>query len=125
MKNHPAFTFIVAALFGATTWLLAPWVIGHQEPWDGDGTYYFVALLVTGIAAGMISPKPVWALYTGVFIGQFGYQLLFLEVGSLVLVGVGTLLVCGLVFVVAALVASKLWALLVSQRKMAGHDADQ
>jgi hypothetical protein len=116
MKYRAALTFGLAAVLGAAVWLFSPWITGHTEPWDGDGTYYFGALALTGLIAGITSPKPTWALYSGVFFGQLVYLLLALKIGPLVLIGVGTLLVCSVLFVIATLASGTLWTYLKAQR---------
>ncbi len=112
MKQRAAVTFVIAAALGATIWLVSPWVTGHNEPWDADGIYYHVALAVAGFIAGAISPTPLWAHYLGSIFGQLGYELLFLPVGPLILIGVGFLLVFCLLFVAAAFVAAQARAFL-------------
>jgi hypothetical protein len=97
-------------------WFLSPWVTGHKEPWDADGIFYFGALVVTGLIAGAISPKPLWAHYFGSFIGQLGYELLFLKVGPLVVVGAGFLLAYCLLFVAAAFAAGWIRAFFSGQQ---------
>jgi hypothetical protein len=119
MKHRAAVTFVVAALLGATIWLASPWVTGHKEPWDADGIFYLGALVVTGLIAGVVSPKPLWAHYFGSFIGQLSYGLLFLRVGPLVFVGVGFLLAYCLLFVAAAFAAARIRAFLGGQQTAA------
>jgi hypothetical protein len=116
MTHRAAVTFIVAAVLGATIWLLSPWVTGHKEPWDADGIFYFGALVVAGLIAGVVSPKPLWAHYLGSLIGQLSYELLFLKVGPLVVVGVGFLLAYCLLFVAAAFAAARVRAFLSGQQ---------
>jgi hypothetical protein len=119
MKHRAAVTFVVAAVLGATIWLLSPWVTGHSEPWDADGIFYLGALVITGLIAGIVSPKPLWAQYIGSFIGQLSYELLFLKVGPLVLVGVGFLLAYCLLFVAAAFAAARIREFLAGEQTVA------
>ncbi len=119
MKHRAAVTFVVAAVLGATIWFLSPWVTGHEEPWDVDGIFYFGALIIAGLIAGAISPKPFWAHYFGSFIGQLSYELLFLKAGPLVVIGVGFLLAYCLLFVAAAFAAARIRAFLGGQQTAA------
>ena len=119
MKHRAPITFVVAAVLGATIWLLSPWITGHEEPWDADGIFYFGALLATGLIAGVVTPKPLWAHYFGSFIGQLSYGLLFLKVGPLVFVGVVFLLAYCLLFVAAAFAAARIRAFLGGQQTVA------
>lgn len=119
MKYRATVTFILAAVLGATIWFLSPWATGHKEPWDADGVFYFGALIVAGLIAGTVSPKPIWAHYFGSFVGQFGYELLILKVGPLVVVGVGFLLAYCLLFVAAAFAAGRVRTLLSGRQTVA------
>jgi hypothetical protein len=106
MKTSIGMTFIVSAVAGAAVWALSPVAVGYREPWDAPGYYYVVALLVAGSVAGMISPRPYWAHYLGAFIGQLGYEVLFLKVGPLFVLGAGFLLAYSLVFLAGAAVSA-------------------
>lgn len=119
MKHRAAVTFVVAAMLGATIWLASPWVTGQKEPWDADGIFYLGALVVTGLIAGFVSPKPLWAHYLGSFIGQLSYGVLFLKVGPLVFIGVAFLLAYCLLFVAAAFAAARIRAFLRGQQTTA------
>lgn len=87
MKTRAWQTFIISAAAGAAIWLITPLLTSHREPWDADGNFYLVALVVAGTVAGTIAPKPLWAHYAGSFAGQFAYEVLFLGIGPLVIVG--------------------------------------
>jgi hypothetical protein len=96
------FTLTVAVLTSVSIWLLTPMLTSHREPWDAGGNFYPMALLIAGAMAGAIAPKPLWAHYAGSYIGQLGYELLFLGVGPLVIVGAVFLLgYCGLYSIAA------------------------
>jgi hypothetical protein len=105
MKQRAAMTVLVSAIASASIWALSPFLIGLREPWDTDGNFYVAALFVAGLVAGTLSPKPLWAHYVGVLIGQIGYELTILHVGPLFLLGVVFLLAYGLVYLVAAALA--------------------
>jgi len=102
MKHRAGMTVLVSAIASASIWALSPFLIGLREPWDTDGNFYVAALFVAGLVAGTVSPKPLWAHYVGVLIGQIGYELTILHVGPLFLLGVVFLLAYGLVYLVAA-----------------------
>lgn len=112
MKHHAAITILVAAILGAAIWVLSPWVTGHKEPWDADGIFYVGALLAAGLVSGAVSPKPLWAHYFGSFIGQLGYELLFLKIGPLFVIGIGFLLAYCLLFLAGAFGAGRVTLLL-------------
>ena len=105
MKQRAAMTVLVSAIASASIWALSPFLIGLREPWDTASNFYVAALFVAGLVAGTISPKPLWAHYVGVLIGQIGYELTILHVGPLFLLGVVFLLAYGLVYLVAAALA--------------------
>ena len=102
MKNRPAITLAVSVIATTLIWALSPVLIGLREPWDTDGDFYVGALLVAGMLAGALRPKPLWAHYTGALIGQLGYELIFLHVGPLFLLGVIFLLGYALIYLIAA-----------------------
>jgi len=95
-------TLTVSAITGASIWLLTPVLTSHREPWDADGSFYIIALLIAGAVAGVVTPKPLWAHYAGAFVGQLGYELLFLRAGPLVAIGAVFLLGYCWVYAVAA-----------------------
>ncbi|OGI68757.1 MAG: hypothetical protein A2W18_14435 [Candidatus Muproteobacteria bacterium RBG_16_60_9] len=113
MNRHAAFSFLVAVVASALIWALSPLLAGHAEPWDADGPYYIGALLVAGLIAGVVAPKSPWAHYLGSVVGQLGYELLFLDIGPLILLGGVFLLGFSLIFFVAAVAAAytrnKVW----------------
>jgi hypothetical protein len=102
MKTRAWITLLVSIMASAAIWALSPSLTGHQEPWDTDGSFYFVALIVAGAISGVVSPKPLWAHYAGAVIGQLGYELIVLRVGPLFVLGAIFLLVYCLVYLVAA-----------------------
>src|SRR5574341_1516067 len=110
MKPRPWLTLAVSAALGASVWALSPWLVGHREPWDAGGQFYALALATAGILAGLLTPRPFWAHYLGAFVGQVAYEVLFLPIGPLFILGLAFLLAYSLVFLVAAGVAGYLRA---------------
>jgi hypothetical protein len=102
MKTRAWLTLTIATLLAASIWGFSPLLTGKREPWDVEGYFYLVALVIAGSLAGLIAPRPLWAHYVGAFIGQLGYQLLFLRIGPLILLGAIFLLGYSLVFAIAA-----------------------
>lgn len=107
MKVGALIPLVVAGLASAAIWALSSWVTGQKEPWDADGFYYFVSLLVAGLISGAIAPRPLWAQYAGSVAGQAIYELLFLKIGPLFVLGLGFLLVYSLLFLAGALAGSR------------------
>lgn len=98
-------TLAIAALASAAIWALTPILTSHREPWDSEGYFYVAALVIAGAVAGAIAPKPLWAHYLGSFAGQLGYELIFLRVGPLVVIGAVFLLGYCVVYSMAAALA--------------------
>jgi len=98
-------TLVISASASASIWLLTPLLTSHREPWDAGGSFYIVALVITGAVAGAMAPGPLWAHYVGSFAGQLGYELLFLHVGPLVVIGAVFLLGYCIAFSMAAALA--------------------
>ncbi len=105
VKQRAWLTLAVAAALGASVWALSPWLVGHREPWDADGPFYVIALALAGLVAGSIAPRPLWAHYLGAFLGQLAYELIFLRIGALFLLGALLLLGYSAVFMLAAAAA--------------------
>jgi hypothetical protein len=108
MKARAWSTILVSAAASALVWALSPWLAGHREPWDADGLFYVLALVVAGSLAGLLAPKPLWAHYVGAIVGQLGYEVLFLRIGPLFVLGAAFLLGYCIIFVVAAALAAQL-----------------
>jgi len=108
MKARAWSTISVSGVASALVWALSPWLTGHREPWDADGLFYVLALVVAGSLSGLLAPKPLWAHYVGAVVGQLGYELLFLRIGPLFVLGAVFLLGYCIIFVVAAAVAAQL-----------------
>ena len=56
MKTRAWQTFIISAAASAAIWLITPLLTSHREPWDADGNFYLVALVIAGTVAGTIAP---------------------------------------------------------------------
>jgi hypothetical protein len=118
MKTRAWLTVVVSAVAAASVWALSPLLAGHREPWDADGFFYVVALVVAGSVAGLLVPRPLWAHYLGAFVGQLGYEALFLPLGPLFVLGAAFLLGYSLIFLAAAALAAFVRARLGSR---SGH----
>ena len=106
MKSRSAvLAFATAALTCGLIWAASPWVTGRREPWDADSPFYLAGLMIAGAVAGVLTPKPIWALYAGAVAGQLSYQVLFLKVGPLLPLGVLFLAGYCIVFLAAAVLA--------------------
>ena len=107
MKGGAFLSLAAAGLASAARWALSSWVTGHPEPWDADGLYYFVSLLAAGLISGAIAPRSLWAQYAGSVAGQAIYELLFLKIGPLFILGLGFLLGYSLLFLAGAYAGSR------------------
>ena len=108
MKSRVWVTIPVAAIAAGLVWAVSPWISGYREPWDAGGYFYILALLLAGAIAGLISPRPLWAHYVGAVIGQLCYELIFLRVGALVILGAAFLLGYSVVFLLGAYAGGQL-----------------
>ncbi|MGH3974009.1 MAG: hypothetical protein ACRDS9_11920 [Pseudonocardiaceae bacterium] len=108
MKKQTWLTIAVAAAAGAAIWALSLLLTDHREAWDASGGYYPVGLVVAGVLAGMLAPKPLWAHYIGAVLGQLAYMLIFLPTGPLIAVGIIILLVFSTLFLLAAAIGGYL-----------------
>jgi hypothetical protein len=103
MNRHAAFSFSLPSS-PALIWALSP-LLAHAEHGMRTGRITSV-LLVAGLIAGVVAPKSPWAHYLGSVVGQLGYELLFLDIGPLILLGGVFLLGFSLIFFVAAVAAA-------------------
>ena len=87
MKERAWPTIVVGAVASTAVWAFSPWLTGHQEPWDAESLFYVVGLIVAGVFAGLLRPRPLWAHYLGAVAGQAAYELVFLAVGPLFVLG--------------------------------------
>jgi hypothetical protein len=99
-------TLGVSLVAGALVWGFSPILVGHNEPWDVAPWFYPTVLFIAGVAAGWIAPKPLWAHYWGVVLGQLAYELLFQQAGALVLLGLLFLLPYALVYCLAVVLVA-------------------
>lgn len=98
MRRTALVTFLTAAVIGAVIWAISPWATGSKEPWDAESVFYVAALLAGGLLSGLLSPTPLWAHYVGAVAGQLAYELVFIELDPLMLVGAVFLLAYSTVF---------------------------
>jgi hypothetical protein len=110
MKTHAWLTMGVSAVASALIWASSPWLVGYSEPWDAGGQFYGLSLLIAGSVSGWLSPRPLWAHYFGAFVGQLGYEVIFLSVGPLFILGAIFLVGYSLIFLGAAAAAAYLRA---------------
>ena len=74
-KRRWRFGILIMALSigaGAFIWVAPPQLLGEGEPWDTGGSFYVVYyLLGVGFVGGAIAPRWLWAIWAGVYVGQF------------------------------------------------------
>lgn len=106
VKIHKFLAFLVSAGLTASIWAISPSVTGHSEPWDADSLFYFAALAVTGLLSGMLIPKSPMLHYFGSVTGQIVYEIFFLDIGPLFLLGIMFLLAYSLIFLAGMLLGN-------------------
>ena len=107
MNSRAVLAALVSAALSATIWALSVPLTGKAEPWDAEWPYYFVALAVAGGVSGAVVRRHLWAHYLGAVLGQVAYELVFLKLGPLFMLGLVFLAGYSLIFLAsAALVAS-------------------
>lgn len=99
---------VVSAALSAAIWALSATVTGQDEPWDAETPYYFIALMIAGALSGALIPKHLWAHYVGAVLGQAAYEVAFLKLGPLFILGLVFLAGFSIIFVVAAAVGGSL-----------------
>jgi hypothetical protein len=107
-KSRAVLATVLAAALSALIWALSIPLTGKAEPWDAELPYYFVALAAAGIISGLVVPKHLWAHYVGAVVGQVAYELAFLKLGPLFVLGLLFLAVYSLIFLGAAAIVSSL-----------------
>jgi len=61
---------LIGFVIGLGLWLIPARFLGQAEPWDGNSPAYPLALFVSGVLLGWLSPGRPGAAATGVFLGQ-------------------------------------------------------
>jgi hypothetical protein len=121
--SRPA-VLLVGFVIGLGLWLVPAQFLGQAEPWDGNSPAYPVALFLSGVLLGLLSPSRPGAVATGVFLGQLVVLLWRVvrspETSELWLIGV--VMLAGYTFV-----ATGIGALLGSllRRRLTGPDTDR
>jgi hypothetical protein len=113
--NRAVSAFFVAAGLAAAVWALSVPITGRSEPWDANGLYYVIALVVAGALSGALVPRHLGAHYVGAVAGQAIYELLVLDFGALFVLGLVFLMGYSIIFAVAA-------AIVAFARKRGSHD---
>lgn len=108
MKSRAILALGVSAALGAMVWALSLPLTQNAEPWDAEFPYYFIGLAVAGAISGKVVPKHLWAHYLGAVLGQALYELVFLKLGPLFVLGLVFLAVYSLIFVAAAAIVASL-----------------
>ena len=106
MKKQAVAALIVSAGLAAAVWALSVAFTGKSEPWDAEAPYYLLGLAVAGVLAGAIVPRPWWAHYVGAIAGLAGYELVFLPLGPLFILGLVFLAGYSIIFAVTAALAA-------------------
>ena len=96
---------LVGFVIGLGIWLIPAQFLGQSEPWDGNSPAYPLALFVSGLLLGLLSPGKPGSAATGVFLGQLVVLITRVmtspETSELWLVGV--VMLAGYTFVAAGL----------------------
>lgn len=100
-----------AAAAGAALWALSPLITGRREPWDAQVPYYWIGLVVIGIALARYAPRrsALPLILLGLYLGQVAWGLVAIGAGSLLPIGLLALAV----YLVPAYVAARVtywWA---------------
>jgi hypothetical protein len=66
---------LIGFLVGLGLWLVPAEFMDLSEPWDGNGPGYALALVLSGLVLGFLSPSRPGAVVTGVFLGQLAVLL--------------------------------------------------
>jgi len=107
MKKDTTLPLIVASVASAAIWALSPLLTGRQEPWDAEGLYYVIALIVAGLISGATAPKHLNSHYFGSILGQVIYGLLFIPIGGLFPLGLIFLAIYSVLFLGGAYLGSQ------------------
>lgn len=108
--------FTISSALAAVVWALSVPITGKSEPWDAEWPYYLIALAIAGAISGAVVPKSLGAHYLGAVAGQTAYELVFLKLGPLLVLGLVFLAGYSVIFLTAAAIAA-------SFRKDRAHEA--
>lgn len=100
--------FVVSAGMAAAVWALSVPLTGNVEPWDAHGPYYLFALAIAGALSGAVVPRHLPFHYVGAVVGQAAYELAFLKVGALFVLGLVFLAAYSVIFIGAAAIVASL-----------------
>lgn len=95
---------LTGAVVGAALWILAPFLEGRREPWDGPHYLYRGGFLLSGLLLGALRPAPykfaLPAAWFGAWLGQLPFILgsEFQELGIIV-TAIGSCFFVGGVFI--------------------------
>ena len=78
-------SFLAALICGWSLWLFSRSYSGKVEPWDSDGSEYYILLFFVGLLVFFSSSKS--AIYIGVFLGQLLNILIVLGTSKHILTG--------------------------------------
>ena len=92
---------------GVVMWACSPIIAGSAEPWDSEGPYYFIALLVSGMLGSILCKSNSLAVIFGVVLGQVAYIIIF-RLGPLWVVGVLMAIISGAVVFFSAWITRKI-----------------
>jgi len=110
VRNRAVLAFVVSAGAAAAVWALSVPLTGKNEPWDGDGPYYVLALAIAGAISGSLIPKHLGLHYIGAIAGQVAYELAFLKLGALFILGLAFLAGYSIIFLAGAAILATLRA---------------
>ncbi len=104
---------LVGFLLGLGLWLIPALLMRESPPWDGNGPWYQLALVASGLVLGFLGPGRPGAAVAGLFGGQLAVLLwrIMTRPGSSELWMVGVVLLAGYTFVaggIGALLGSAL-----------------
>jgi hypothetical protein len=108
VKNRAILALIISAALAAVVWALSVPFTGESEPWDAEGPYYVIALAIAGAISGAVLPKHLGAHYVGAVLGQAAYELVFLKMGPLFVLGLAFLAWYSFIFLATAAIAASL-----------------
>ena len=97
---------MASATLAAVVWALSVPITGQSEPWDAEWPYYLIALAIAGAISGAVIPRHLAAHYIGAVSGQAAYELVFLKLGPLFVLGLAFLAGYTIIFLATAAVAA-------------------